>query len=302
MRWLNYQHLYYFWQVAKIGSVTLASKQLKLAQPTISAQLKTFESVIGEKLFEREGRRLKTTEAGNIVLKYAEQIFSLGQELLQVLDGKISLAQSKLNIGISDVVPKAVAYRIIAPALADDSTVTVSCVEDKTDRLLADLSIGEIDIVIADRPISPSAKVKAYNHFVGECGISLLAAPEMAKRYRKGFPASLNAAPFLLPTPESAVRLELDQWFDTKGIEPKRIAVFQDRALMKIAARQSRGIIPIPKSIEKEVLAEFHLEVVGRIEEVKEQVYVISIERKLKNPLVLKFCQAGQSSLFKANS
>lgn len=298
MRWLNYQHLFYFWNVARCGSVTLASQRLRLAQPTISAQLKAFEDVLGEKLFAREGRSLKMTDTGQLAFRYAEQIFSLGQEFIDVLDGKSQGSLKEFKIGISDVVPKSLAYRLIAPALGPKSGFKVSCLEDKTERLLADLSIGEIDLVIADRPIPPNVKVKAFNHFVGECDVSFLAVPSLAKKLKKGFPKSLTQSPILIPTAESAVRQELDQWFDKIGIAPSIIASFQDRALMKIAAREGQGVIPVPSVVKDEVAREYHLEFIGKTTEVKERFYLISIERRLKSPILIKICSQGQRNIF----
>lgn len=299
MRWLNYQHLFYFWNVARLGSVTEASQRLRLAQPTISAQLKAFEEVLGEKLFARQGRSLKLTDTGQIAYRYAEQIFSLGQEFLDVLDGKSEGNTKEFKIGIADVVPKSLAYRLIESALAPKSGVVVSCLEDKTERLLADLAIGEIDLVVADRPIPPNVKVKAFNHFVGECGVSFLACTTLAKQFKKGFPQSLNRAPLLIPTAESAVRQELDQWFDKIGVSPTVVATFQDRALMKIAAREGQGIIPIPTVVREEVARELHLDFVGRTDEVKEKLYLISIERRLKSPILIRICSEGQKKIFK---
>ncbi len=298
MRWLNYQHLYYFWHVARCGSVTEASRHLRLAQPTISAQLKSFEEVLGEKLFERQGRILKLTEAGQLANRYAEQIFNIGQELLDVLDGKTLGTRREFKIGIADVVPKSLAYRLIEPAFDVDANFSVYCFEDKTDKLLAQLSIAEIDLVIADRALPPNVKVKAFNHFIGECGVSFLAARKWADKYRKNFPNSLDAAPLLLPTLDSAVRHELDRWFDKIGVKPECVGAFQDRALMKLAARSGKGIMLVPSVVEEEVRAEFNLALVGRSSEVREQIYIISIERRLKNPLVSKICNEGQRSLF----
>lgn len=298
MRWLNYQHLYYFWHVARYGSVTEASQQLRLAQPTISAQLKSFEEVLGEKLFERDGRSLKLTEAGRLAGRYAEQIFSIGQEFLDVLDGKEHGARREFKVGIADVVPKSLAYMLIEPAFSADTGVTVYCFEDKTERLLAQLSIAEIDLVVADRPLPPNVKVKAFNHFIGECGVSFLGVRALANKYKKNFPNSLNAAPLLLPTADSAVRHELDHWFDKLGIAPQCVGAFQDRALMKLAARNGKGIMLVPSVVEDEVKEEFNLALIGRSTEVKEQIYLISIERRLKNPLVLQICSAGQKKLF----
>lgn len=297
MRWLNYQHLFYFWHVAKAGSVTVAARHLRLAQPTVSAQLKAFEQVLGEKLFERHGRGIKLTETGHLAVRYADQIFGLGQELIDTLDGKSAPISRELKIGISDVVPKILAFKLIEPAFERPDETVVICSEDKTERLLADLALGEIDLVVADRPIPPSVKVKAYNHFIGESPVSFLAVKSLAKRCRSGFPQSLGTVPLLLPTAESAIRGELDRWLEGLAIAPRVLGVFQDRALMKLAAREGRGVIPVPSSIERDVAAEYRLELVGRVQGVREQLYLISTERRLKNPLVASLCAEGQRRL-----
>ena len=298
MRWLNYQHLFYFWNVANFESISQAAKHLRLAQPTISAQLKQFESVLGEKLFERSARNFKLSEVGQITYRYAEQIFSLGNELLDVIDGKSLDYLKDFRIGISDVVPKSLSYRLIEPALRPDSGASVSCFEDKTERLLADLAIGEIDLVIADRPIPPNVKVKAFNHFIGESGISFMAIKKISQQCRKNFPKSISDSALILPTSESAIRSEIEHWLDQRSISIKCVASFQDRGLMKIAAREGQGIIPVPTVIEKEVKKEFHLEVLGRTSEIQEKIYLISLERRLKNPLMAKICEEAQRNIF----
>jgi LysR family transcriptional activator of nhaA len=298
MRWLNYQHLFYFWHVARCGSVTEAAAQLRLAQPTISAQLRSFEDVLGEKLLERDGRGLRLTEVGRLAHRYADQIFTAGQEFLDALDGKPGGARRELKVGIADVVPKSIAYRLIEPAFSPDTGAMVHCLEDKTEKLLAQLSIGEVDLVIADRPLPPNVKVKAFNHFIGSCGVSFLGVRTVAAKYKRNFPKSLHGAPLLLPTADSAVRHELNHWFDKLEIAPECVGSFQDRALMKLAARNGKGIVPVPSVVEAEVRREFHLDLVGRSTEIKEEIYVISIEKRLKNPLVLQICVEGQGKLF----
>ena len=298
MRWLNYQHFFYFWRVAKRGSVTDAGRELRLAQPTISAQLKVFEETLGEKLFTREGRNLKLTEVGKIAFKYAEEIFSACNEFMEVLDGKSASAPATLKVGIADVVPKIIAYRIIEPAFAEPASGTVSCCEDRTERLLAELAISEVDLVISDSPVPPSVKVKAYNHFLGECGVSFLAHGPLAKQLRKNFPQSLAGAPLLLPTQEAAVRREIDRWLDLLGIAPRRVAEFQDSALMKIVARDGKGAIPVPAVVENEVKREFHLELIGQTDAVKERFYLVSVEKRLKNPLVKEIVDRAHRKVF----
>ena len=298
MRWLNYQHFFYFWRVAKTGSVTEACRELRLAQPTISAQLKVFEEHLGEKLFMKDGRKLKLTDAGTLAYRYAEQIFSSGNEFLDALEGKDVAIPGELKVGISDVVPKVIAYRLLEPAFSEHAGVRVKCNEDRTERLLAELAISEEDLVIADAPMPASVKVKAYNHFLGECGVSFVAAPTLAKRYRRNFPQSLADAPLLVPTPEAAVRREIDRWLDGIGVTPRIVGEFQDSALMKLVAREGRGIAPIPTVVVREIKREFRLELVGTTEEVRERFYLISVEKRLKNPIVKAIVDRAQGTLF----
>ena len=298
MRWLNYQHFFYFWRVAKKGSVTEACRELRLAQPTISAQLKVFEETLGEKLFFREGRNLKLTDTGKLAFRYAEEVFGTCSEFMDVLDGKNPSAPRELKVGISDVVPKVVAYRLIEPAFSDSTTGMITCYEDRTERLLAELAISEVDLVISDAPVPPSVKVKAYNHFLGECGVSFLAEASLARRYRKNFPQSLSGAPLLLPTAEAAVRREIDQWLDSSGVAPRHVAQFQDSALMKLVAREGKGIIPVPSVVAAEIKREFHLELVAETNVVKERFYLISVEKRIKNPLVKSIVERAQKKLF----
>lgn len=297
MKWINYQHLFYFWNVARYGSVTKASKALRLAQPTVSAQLRTLEDVLGESLFERTGRNLQLTDAGKITLRYAEQIFNLGDELLENLSGHPQ-SYKELNVGISDVVPKTLAYKIVRPAFRNQDNTRLVCYEDKTERLLADLAISEIDLVIADRPIPPSAKVNAFNHILGESGVTLLANKSLADKYRRGFPGSLQHAPLILPTREAQIENELIQWLAKNDITVKSPASFQDRAMMKIAAKDGVGIIPIPTVIEKEVCRDFKLAVVGRITEIREKYYLVTLERRIRNNVVSKIFTEAQKKIF----
>ncbi len=293
MNWLNYQHLYYFWHAAHFGSVTRASRELRLAQPTISAQIRTFEDVIGEKLFERAGRNLKLTEAGRTVYDYAEKIFSLGGELLDVLDGKTVAKQKEFKVGISEVIPKTLVYRIIKPLFNQPYDMKVLCLEDRVDKLLADLAVGAIDIVISDRPIPQSVKVKGYSRYLGSSSVSILGSSTYKRRLKKTFPDSLNGARMLVPSSESILHNELMHWLHRNDLTPRIVGTFQDTALMKIAARDQLGIIPIPTVIAGEVCREYGLEIIGTLAEVQEKIFIISLERKIKNPLIAEINQHG---------
>ncbi len=288
MKWINYQHLFYFWNIVHHGSVTEASRILRLAQPTISAQIKTLEEIMGEKLFLRSGRNLKLTEVGHLVFDYAEKIFSLGTELMDVIsDGNIQL-KKEFKIGISEVIPKTLVFKIIEPVFTNLNNYKVICLEDKTDKLLADLAIGALDLVISDREIPPHIKIKGYSHFLGSSTISLLGSTIHKNKYKKNFPKSLNNAPLLIPSSESILHNEILNWISNNQISPQILANFQDTALMKIAAKNKLGIIPVPKIISKEVCKEYNLEVIGEIKDIKERLYIITLERRLKNPLIVE--------------
>ncbi len=297
-RRLNYQHFYYFWRVATRGGVSDASRELRLAQPTISAQLKVFEASIGEKLFVRRGRRLHLTDVGKVVFEYAEKVFATGEDLLTVLNDGERKHPKKITIGIADVVPKIIAYKLIRPSFMQAVPATVFCTEDRTERLLAELAISGLDLVISDAPIPPSVSVKAYNHFLGECSVSFLGSKSLAKLFKRNFPRSLSQAPVLLPSHDAAVRREIDHWFGSRKLAPFPVGEFQDSALMKIVARGGHGIVPVPSVIAREVCKEYNLVILGTIPEIKERFYLISVERRLHNPVVKAIVDTAQHNLF----
>jgi LysR family transcriptional activator of nhaA len=298
MEWLNYHHLLYFWMVAKEGSIARACEKLHLAQPTISGQLRLLEDTLGEKLFARAGRGLKLTEVGQVVYRYADEIFGLGRELQDVLKGRLHGRPVRLAVGISDMVPKLIAYRILQPALAMAEPVRLVCHEDSQERLLTELAEHRLDLVLSDSPVTSAMPIKAFNHLLGSSGSSFFAAPALARYYQKRFPASLEGAPLLVPTEGSALRRSLDQWFDSEKLRPRIAGEFKDRALMKMFGHAGAGIFPAPTAIEKEVKSRYQVVVVGRVESVTERFYVISIERRLKHPAVIAISEAASSKLF----
>ena len=298
MEWLNYHHLLYFWTVAREGSVTKASQQLRLAQPTVSGQLKALEDALGEKLFERTGRRLVLTEVGRVVFRYAEEIFSLGRELQDTLEGRPTGRPLRFTVGVADAVPKLVAYRLLLPALSLPEPVHVVCREDKPERLLAELSVHSLDLVLSDAPVGAGVKVKAYSHLLGETPVAFFGSEALASAHRKGFPRSLDGAPVLLPTEGSALRRSLDQWLDAEGIRPRVVGEIEDSALLKVFGQAGVGLFPAPVAIEAEVRAQFGVKLVGRVDAVKERFYAISAERKLKHPAVVAISETARHELF----
>jgi LysR family transcriptional activator of nhaA len=298
MEWLNYHHLLYFWTVAREGSVTRASQQLRLAQPTVSGQLKALEDALGERLFERTGRRLVLTDVGRVVFRYADEIFSLGRELQDTLKGRPTGRPVRFTVGVADAVPKLVAYRLLLPALSLPEPVHVVCREDKPERLIAELAAHSLDLVISDGPLGAGAKVKAYSHLLGETPVGIFGADALAAAHRRGFPRSLEGAPLLLPTESSSLRRSLDQWLDAEGIRPRVVGEFEDSALLKTFGQAGLGLFPAPLAIEAEVRAQFGVKLVGRVDAVKERFYALSVERKLKHPAVLAISETARRKLF----
>jgi len=298
MDWLNYHHLLYFWTVAKKGSITEACKELRLAQPTISGQLRSLEEQLGEKLFTRVGRRLELTEVGKLVYRYADEIFSLGRELTDVLKGKPQGRPARLIVGISDLMPKLVAYQILQPALNLGSAVHLICYEDQPDRLLLSLSAHELDLVLTDAPAYPTVQAPVFSHLLGSSSIALFAAPAVAAQYRKNFPARLDGAPFLMPMQNSTSRRTLDRWFDQHDIRPRVVGEFQDLALLNVFGHAGVGIFASPTAVEDQVRKYHQVALVGRLDTAKEEFYAISAERRIKHPAVVAISQSARQSLF----
>jgi LysR family transcriptional activator of nhaA len=305
MEWLNYHHLLYFWVVAREGSIAGATRKLNLTQPTISAQLRQLEESLGEKLFEKAGRGLVLTESGRIALRYADEIFALGRELRDTLRDRPTGKPVRVTIGIADVVPKLVAYRVLRPAFSPAMEIEMVCREASSEVLLALLGQHEVDLVITDAPApttNSGAPLRAYNHLLGESGTTFFAAPSLAASVKKGFPRSLDGAPLLLPGHGTQIRRALELWLDATGIAPRRMGEFDDLALMTAFGRAGTGIFPAPTAIEHEIETQDHVRVVGRLPEVKERFYAVSAERKIKNPVVSAITSAARREGFEGGN
>lgn len=295
MEWLNYHHLYYFWVVAREGSISKACVELSLAQPTISGQLRMLEEDLGEKLFKRVGRGLVLTEAGHMVNRYAEEIFSLGKEIKEVVRGEKLERTPKLVVGVTEVLPKLVAYRLLEPSLKEDS-IQLICWEGKLENMLGELALHRLDIVLSDAPLPPMLGIRAYSHQLIECGVSLMAPLQMAKKYRGRFPQSIKGAPFLLPTDNTVLRRSLENWFATHDIYPKIAGEFEDSALLKAFGQAGCGIFAIPTLIEAEVQRQYRVHLIGQVPTIRERFYAISMERKLKHPAVKLISEAAHQT------
>ncbi len=299
MNWLNYHHLHYFWVVAREGTIARACERLHLTQPAISKQLRQLEQAIGEKLFKRVGRNLALTETGEIVFRYADEIFSIGEELTEVLRGKPARRESRLIVGIADVLPKLIAYRLLEPVLHLSESVHLICDERGLVELLGDLAQHRLDVVLSDSPLPPTVNVRAYNHLLGECGVSILGAADLAQRFRRGFPASLEQAPLLMPTPKSMLRRSLDHWMESQNIRPEIRAEFDDAALMKVFGQAGAGLFPVASAVEKDTCEQYRVQLVGRLEAVRERFYAISVARRLTHPALRAITRTAYDSLFR---
>lgn len=298
MDWLNYHHLLYFWTVAREGSVSRAAERLQLTQPTLSNQIKKLEKSLGADLFDRVGRSLVLTETGQLVYRYADEIFALGRELTDTLKGSPSRDRILLSVGVPDVLPKLVVYRLLRPALELEERVQLSCYEGKLHDLLADLALHRLDLVLADSPITPQLHIRAFNHLLGECGATVFGTRELAERCAGRFPRSLHGAPMLLPTQNTALRRALEQWFDEQDIRPQIIHEFEDSAVMKVFGQAGEGLFVAPSAIEREITRQYSVQQIGRIDAVRERFYAISVERRLKHPAVVAISTAARQKLF----
>ncbi|MCW8825081.1 MAG: transcriptional activator NhaR [Gammaproteobacteria bacterium] len=295
---INYKHLHYFWVVAKEGGIARASEHLHLTPQTISGQLSLLEDNLGEALFNRVGRNLELTETGRLALSYADEIFTLGGELEEVVRNLPSGRPMVFKVGVTDVVPKSIAYRLLAPALQLPESVRIVCRENNIDSLLAELALHRIDLVIADSPIPQSVNVRGFNHQLGECGISFFAAPDLAKTLIKDFPQSLNGAPMLLPGEMTVAQSRLLKWFDNLHIHPHIVGEFDDSALMKAFGQAGTGVFIAPTPIAAEVEKQYGVVVIGQTNEVREQFYAISVERKISHPAVAAITETAREWLF----
>jgi LysR family transcriptional regulator, transcriptional activator of nhaA len=297
MEWLNYHHLLYFYTVVREGSIARASQQLRLAQPTISGQLRVLENSLGEKLFTRVGRNLVPTEMGQTVYRYAEEIFSLGRELQETVKGRPTGRPLRFSVGIADVLPKLIAYRLLAPAMQTGQDVRIVCLEDRPERLFAELSLHGLDLVLTDAPLAPTVKVRAYSHLLGESEVALYASPKLAAKLKRGFPKSINGVPIYLPVESTTLRRGLEQWFQAESLRPEVVGEFQDAALMKVFAATGSGLVPSTAVIEREVHRQFGLVPVGKVPRLRERFYAITVERKIKHPAVLAIAAGAKAMM-----
>ena len=298
MAGLNYKHLRYFWMVAKSGSIARASEQLYLTPQSISGQLGELEDALGVKLFQRAGRGLRLTEDGQRILGYAEQIFSLGNELVESLREDAMPRSTPFRVGIADSVPKMIAYRLVEPSMTENESIKLICREGRLAALLGDLAVHRLDMVIADRPTPDNLNVRSYDHFLGESEISIFGARSLSVRTAGNFPAMLEGKPFLMPGADVALHSRLLRWFDSGRVRPRIIGEFDDSALLMAFGQAGAGFFAAPAAIEDYIVRQHDVRVAGRIKIVREQIYAITNERELTHPIVSRICQFAQHDIF----
>ncbi len=297
MGWLNYHHLLYFWTAAREGGVTRAAEVLRLAQPTLSTQIRALERSLGHKLFTRAGRGLALTDAGRRVFRYADEIFGLGRDLVRDLTGEAARPQ-RLVVGISDALPKLMVKRLLAPALLAEDPIRLICLEDRTERLLAELALHRLDLVFADEPPPPQVAVRCFAHLLGECGVLFFGTASLRAQHRGDFPDFLGKAPVLLPAEGTALRRGLDQWLAAKNLVPRIAGEFSDSALMKTFGQSGAGFFAGPFAIARQIERQYQVKRVGEAKGVRERLYAISLERRLKHPAVVAVSQAARQHVF----
>ncbi|MFN3150012.1 LysR family transcriptional regulator [Bremerella sp.] len=291
MDWLNYHHLLNFWLVVREGSVQRAGEVLHVTPASVSVQVRQLERAMGVKLLEKKGRGVVPTAIGEEVADYATKIFSTGRELMEMVKANPTDKPRELRVGIRDVMPKLVAFRLLEPALNLESPIRLVCHEGDMPQLVADLAIHKLDVILTDRALDPLYKIQAHSHRLGDSEVVIMGTKELATAYRKGFPKSLDGAPFLLPMDSSVLRRSLDKWFADLKLTPVVKGEFADSAMLKIAGRQGLGLFAVPSSIQDDVSAIYGLQEVGIVSGVKERFYAVSVERRLEHPAVIAICE-----------
>jgi LysR family transcriptional regulator, transcriptional activator of nhaA len=298
VEWLNYHHLLYFWMVSREGTISRAAEKLHIGQPAISTQIRSLETALGHKLFKKSGRLLELTETGQTVFRYADEIFSIGRELIDTIKGHPTGKPIRFVVGIVNAMPKLMVRRLLEPALRLNENLRLVCVEDSLEQLLSSLTVHAVDLVLSDTPITTSHKVRAFNHSLGDSEVGLFATKAIARQYRPNFPKSLNGAPMLLPGRSSAMRRTMDGWMDRNSIHPQIRAEFDDTALLKAFGQSGEGIFPGAMAIEDEICRQYEVECVGVAMGVREPFFAISAERRIKHPAVLAITSTAKQDLF----
>lgn len=284
--WLNYHHLRYFYAVAREGSISGAAEKLRTSQSALCAQVKQLETALGEALYRRSGRSIVLTDFGQRIRGYAEEIFSIGREILSTAKRAPGARAVRLNLGIVDSFPKLLSLDVLRPVLCQSPPVSISCHEGKLEDLLAQLASHRLDALLADEPPPSSAKIRTFDHMLGGCGVTFCADPRLARRLKGRFPRNLHGAPMLLPMPHSALRRDLEKWFRAQRIAPAVAGEFEDAALAKIVATEGVGVITVPTLVESEAIERYGFTPLGRTRSCRIELHLITAERRIEHPAV----------------
>ncbi len=296
---MNFKHLHYFWVTAKAGGIMRAGEQLHTTPQTLSGQIKILEDWLGRKLFRKNGRNLELTEDGHLAMGYADQIFTLGTELeAAVRKARGGHRLLDFKVGVADSITKPIAYRLLEPALAVPEPVRLVCVEGKFPDLLAQLALNRLDLVIADEPMSKRLNVKAFNHALGRTAMSFFCAPALKEQLKGAFPQCLNGFPMLIQGTQASIRKQLEGWLLRHRIHPRIIGEFDDDALMSAFGREGRGVFIAPTVMERDTQAQYGVELIGRTEELVEEFYAVSVEKRITHPCVVAITGAARGQLF----
>jgi LysR family transcriptional activator of nhaA len=296
--WLNYHHLRYFCVVAKEGGLAKAAAKLRVSQPAISAQIAALEEALGVELFRRKGRNKELTDAGQLVLGYAEEIFQLGQELLNAVHNRPGSRALRLYVGVADSFPKLLTNEVLKPVFSMAQPMHVICREGKLQDLLGQLAAHRLDIVLADEPAPSNVNIRAFSHRLADCGITVCAPAAMVRRLKRGFPRSLHDAPALLPTENNGLRRVVEKWFHDIKIRPRIRAEFEDSALLKAVAAGGNGFVVLPTLMVQEAIEHYKFRVIGHSEQCRVEFFAITTERRLTHPalMAIKGLSAGRSA------
>ncbi|MFH1701791.1 MAG: transcriptional activator NhaR [Candidatus Zixiibacteriota bacterium] len=298
MDWLNYHHLMYFWTVVRKGGLTPAAEELRLSPSTVSTQIQQLEHVLGYKLFDRSGRQMIVNDVGQVVFRYAEEIFSLGRELQDALEDRPAERPIRVQIGIADVLSKLFVGKLLAPILGSPQSYHLVCREDHPDNLISQLILHDLDIVLTDSPLSPNLRVRGFNHLLGSSPLAVYGTSSMVARYKEDFPKSLNDAPFILPGDRSELRGSLERWFESHNIRPKVVAECDDSALIKSLGKTNVGLFVAPQITGKETMQQYRVKEIGYLENIEENYYAISMDRRIKHPAIQAIVEYAKRSVF----
>ncbi len=307
---MNYKHLHYFWTVLRAGGIVRASEQLHLPPQTLSGQIKQLEERMGQPLLRKVGRGVEPTDAGRLVMRYADEIFALGASLQEALaTGRDARRTAALRVGIADSVPKAVAFHVLEPAMALPEPPRLACHEGGLTGLLGELAVHRLDLVVSDVPAPASLSVRVYTHLLGRSGVAFFAAPGLlqatgwtVRRARQAFPACLAGMPLLLPSAQTALRPRLDAWLRQHALAPPVAAEFDDSALLKAFGREGRGVFAAPAVLADEIVQQYQVRWLGTPDDLMEEFYAISVERRITHPAVAAITAAARGKLFAARA